>query len=156
MPSVRVETAGVGNNEHPLPMVRSAKGGCGQHFPFRIIPDRGQILQDDLNAAGEQAPHVFDDRVFRPDFFDEARILMPQTTPCPLFDARADARAAHVLARKTAAQHIHRRQLRTLEAGHITIYRRVRPVPGENGPAKRVDLAKPLMIKARPGEAQVT
>lgn len=156
MLSVRQATVGVGNNENPLPMVRSAKGGRGQHFPFRIVPERGQVLQDALNTAGKQAPHVFNDDVTGPDFPDEPRIFIPQTAPCPLFDTRATARAADILTRKTTAQHIHRRQVRISEPGHIIIYKCVRPVPGEHRPAERVDLAKPLMFKARPGEAQVT
>ncbi|AMD89805.1 hypothetical protein AXF13_06600 [Desulfovibrio fairfieldensis] len=156
MPSVRQATVGVGNNEYPLPMVRGTKGGCGQHFPFRIVPERGQIPQDDLNTAGEQAPHVFNDDVTGPDFPDNPRILIPQTAPCPLLDTRAAARAADVLTWKTTAQHVHRRQICSFEAGHVIIYEGVRPVPGEDGPAERVDLAKPLMFKARPGEAQVT
>lgn len=76
-PAVRPVTVGVGNNEHPLPMVRGTKGGSGEHSPFRIIPERGQILQDDLNAAGKQAEHVFDDGVFRPDFVNDSCIFTP-------------------------------------------------------------------------------
>ena len=70
-PSVSPLTVGVGNNEHPFTMVRGAKGGCGEHFPFRIVPERGQVPHDDLNSTGEQAPDIFDDDVTRADFPDK-------------------------------------------------------------------------------------
>ena len=70
-PSVSPLTVGVGNNEHPFTMVRGAKGGCGEHFPFSIVPERGQVPHDDLNSAGEQAPDIFDDGVTRVDFPDK-------------------------------------------------------------------------------------
>ena len=52
-------TVGVGNNEHPFPMVRGTKGGCGKHFPFCIVPERGQVLQDDLNSCRRAGPGTF-------------------------------------------------------------------------------------------------
>ena len=76
MPSVREATVGVGNNKYPFPMVRRAKGGSGKHFPFRIIPDLGQVMQDDLHAAGEQPAYIFDDGGPGAAFPD---------TPCELF-----------------------------------------------------------------------
>ena len=78
MLSATEKTAGVGNNEYPFPMVRGTKAGSGKHFPFRIVPDVGQVLQNVLNAAGEQPADVFNDGVLWADLADEAHVLIPQ------------------------------------------------------------------------------
>jgi hypothetical protein len=65
------------------------------------------------------------------------------------------AGATHVLAGEPSAQNVRVRNIRSPKAAHIIIYMYARPVPRENGPAKRVNLAKELMMKTRPGKAQV-
>lgn len=102
-------TVGVGNKENPFPAMRGADRGCGKHFPLRIIPDRGRILQDCLNPCGEKPWHVFNDDISRPDFFNESRVFMPQPSPFSR-DALSfpRCRQAHVLAREAPAQYIDR------------------------------------------------
>ena len=92
--------------------MRGADRGRGTHFPFRIIPDRGQILQDCLNPCGEKPRHVFNDDIPRPDFFNESRVFMPQPAPCPFRNPFPFPRQAHVLAREAPAQYINRGQIR--------------------------------------------
>ncbi len=101
-------TVGVGNKENPFPAMRGADRGRGKHFPLRIIPDRGQLLQDCLNPCGEQPRHVFNDDIPRPDFFNESRVFMPQPAPCPFRNPFPFPRQAHVLAREAPAQYIDR------------------------------------------------
>lgn len=110
-PSVSPLTMGVGNNEHPFTMVRGAKGGCGEHFPFSIVPERGQVPHDDLNSAGEQAPDVFDDCVFWPDLVDKPCVFIPQSTPLPFLDSRTLASQTYILTGKAAAQNVYARGL---------------------------------------------
>ena len=152
---VRPFTVGEGNNKHALAPVRGAKGGSGKHFPFRIIPERGQIPQDDLNPSGEQSAHVFDDDVPGTHFPDESCVVEPQAAARALPDSRMFSSVGDVLTRKTAAEHVHGRQFVAFQRPHILIYGDARPVPGEYRPAKRVDLAKPLMFEARPVKAEV-
>lgn len=80
------QTVGVGNNEYPFPMVRGAKRGSGEHFPFRIIPDADQLTQDDFNASGEQPADIFDDDVSRADFLDDSRIFPLKAASCSFPD----------------------------------------------------------------------
>ena len=103
---VNPTTVGVGNKENPFPTMRSSDRGCGKHFPFRIVPDLGQLLQDCLNASGEEPRHVFRNDVLRPDFFNESDVFIPQSAPCSFCDPFPFPSKAHVLAREASAQHI--------------------------------------------------
>lgn len=85
---VRDVTVGVGNNKHALAPVRGATGGSGKHVPFRIIPERGQVPQDDFHAVGEQPPDVFDEDVFRAHFPDKPCIFEPQAAARAFPDSR--------------------------------------------------------------------
>ena len=152
---VRPFTVGEGNKKHTLAPVRGAKGGSGKHFPFRIIPERGQIPQDDLHATGEHPPDVFDDCVPGADFPNKSCVVEPQAAARPFLDSRMFSSVGDVLTRKTAAEHVHGRQFVAFQRPHILIYGDARPVPGEYRPAKRVDLATPLMFEARSVKAEV-
>ena len=134
---VRPFTVGEGNNKHALAPVRGAKGGSGKHIPFRIIPERGQIPQDDLNPSGEQPPDVFDDDVPGTHFPDEPCVFEPQAAARPFLDSRMFSSLGDVLTRKTAAEHVHGRQFVAFQRPHILIYGDARPVPGEYRPATR-------------------
>lgn len=152
---VRPFTVGEGNNKHALAPVRGAKGGSGKHFPFRIIPERGQIPQDDLNPSGEQSAHVFDDDVPGTHFPDEPCVFEPQAAARPFLDSRMFSSLGYILTGEAAAEHVHGRQFGPVQRRYILIYGDARPVPGEYRPAKRVDLAKPLMFEARPVKTEV-
>ena len=152
---VRPFTVGEGNNKHALAPVRGAKGGSGKHFPFRIIPERGQIPQDDLHATGEHPPDVFDDCVPGADFPNKSCVVEPQAAARALPDSRMFSSVGDVLTGETAAEHVHGRQFGPVQRRYILIYGDARPVPGEYRPAKRVDLAKPLMFEARPVKTEV-
>ncbi|GAB7511227.1 hypothetical protein Bwad006_00420 [Bilophila wadsworthia] len=149
-------TVGVGNKENPFPAMRGADRGRGKHFPFRIIPDRGQILQDGLNPCGEQPRHVFNDDISRPDFFNESRVFMPQPASFSR-DALSfpRCRQAHVLAREAPAQYIDRGQIRPPQFPDILIYGDARPVPPQYRTAKRIDLAKEGVPHPGPFQAEI-
>lgn len=149
-------TVGVGNKENPFPAMRGADRGRGKHFPFRIIPDRGQILQDGLNPCGEQPRHVFNDDISRPDFFNESRVFMPQPASFSR-DALSfpRCRQAHVLAREAPAQYIDRGQIRPPQFPDILIYGDARPVPPQYRAAKRIDLAKEGVPHPGPFQAEI-
>ena len=128
---VRAVTVGEGNNKRPFTPIRGTKGGCGKHFPFRIIPDLGQILQDDLNPSGEQSAHVFDDCVPGADFPNKSCVVEPQAAARALPDSRMFSSVGDVLTGETAAEHVHGRQFGPVQRRYILIYGDARPVLGE-------------------------
>ena len=152
---VTLMTVGVGNKENPLAPMRGADRGCGKHFPLRIIPDRGQILQDCLNPCGEQPRHVFNDDIPRPDFFNESRIFMPQPTPCPFRNPFPFPRQAHVLAWEPPAQYIDRGQIRPPQLPDILIYGDARPVPPQYRTAKRIHFTEKTVLHPGPFQPEV-
>ena len=149
-------TVGVGNNEYPLPMVRGAKGGSGYNLPLRIIPDLGQVAEDDVDTQGKQPPDIFDDDVFRAYFADEPCVFEPQAAARTFFDSCTETSRAYILTRKTAAEHVHGRQFIAFQLFDVLIYGNARPVFRENRPAERVDFAKPLMSESRPLKAEIS
>jgi len=54
---------GVGHNPDAVPVVRGAKGCSGNTVPFRVIPERGQITDDDVESAVLQGWDVLHDDV---------------------------------------------------------------------------------------------
>ena len=152
---VTLMTVGVGNKENPFPAMRGADRGRGKHFPLRIIPARGQILQDCLNPCGEQPRHVFNDDIPRPDFFNESRVFMPQPAPCPFRNPFPFPRQAHVLARKAPAQYIDRGQIRPPQLPDILIYGDARPVPPQYRTAKRIHFTEKTVLHPGPFQPEV-
>lgn len=149
-------TVGVGNKENPFPAMWGADCGRGKHFPLRIIPDRGQILQDCLNPCGEKPRHVFNDDIPRPDFFNESRVFMPQPAPFSR-DALSfpRCRQAHVLAREAPAQYINRGQIRPPQLPDILIYGNARPVPPQYRTAKRIHFTEKTVLHPGPFQPEV-
>ena len=152
---VTLMTVGVGNKENPLAPMRGADRGCGKHFPLRIIPDRGQILQDCLNPCGEQPRHVFNDDLPRPDIFNESRIFMPHPAPCPFRNPFPFPRQAHVLAWEPPAQYIDRGQIRPPQLPDILIYGDARPVPPQYRTAKRIHFTEKTVLHPGPFQPEV-
>lgn len=113
---VRAVTVGEGNNKRPFTPMRGTKGGCGKHFPFRIIPDLGQIPQDDLNPIGEQPPDVFDDDVPGTHFPDEPCVFEPQAAARPFLDSRMFSSLGYVLTGEAAAERVHGRRSEPFKA----------------------------------------
>lgn len=131
-PCVRPLTVGVGNNEYPFPMVRGTASGSGKHSPFRIVPDGGQVLQNNLNATGEKPPDVFNNDIARFDFTDDSCKLKPQSASCSFPDSRTVPSKAHVLTGKAAAEHVHGRQFPARTIVDVFINGYTRPVPGKD------------------------
>lgn len=50
-------TVGVGNNEHPEPVVAGAEVGCANAVPFRIEPEIGQVSENTAKCS-QNSPSV--------------------------------------------------------------------------------------------------
>lgn len=149
-------TVGVGNKEDPFPTMRGADCGRGKHFPLRIIPDCGQILQACLNPCGEQPRHVFNDDIPRPDFFNESHVFMPQSAPFSRYALSFPrSRQAHVLAREAPAQHVHWGQVHARQIPDVLIYGNARPMPPQDRAAKRIGFTEKTVLHPGPFQPEV-
>src|SRR3546814_2603691 len=70
--------AGVGNNPDTISRVRSANAGSEDTMPFRIVPERCEAMEDDVQSASAEGGHIFNDDPFGLKLADEAEILKPQ------------------------------------------------------------------------------
>jgi hypothetical protein len=133
---------GVGNDPDPVPAVRSANGGSGYTVPLRIIPERSEAPEDDVQSARAKGADVFDDDPRRADFRDEAVELEPEaaafTGKSCSFSCEAD-----ILAGESSTDDIDfLRHIGGGQCGHIFKNRYVGPVLTQHQPSFGVDLAK--------------
>src|SRR3546814_19133185 len=75
--------AGVGNNPDTISRVRSANAGSEDTMPLRIIPERCEAMEDDVQSASAEGGHIFNDDPFGLQLADEAEILKPHARAGP-------------------------------------------------------------------------
>src|SRR3546814_11222063 len=75
--------AGVGNNPDTISRVRSANAGSEDTMPFRIVPERCEAMEDDVQTASAEGGHIFNDDPFGLKLADEAEIHKPQARRGP-------------------------------------------------------------------------
>jgi hypothetical protein len=95
-------TTGVGHNPDPIPPMRRTNGTSRDTMPLRIVPDFGQVAENDVLAARPECGHVFHDCVSRSNFANEPMKLSPEPRPLA-FEARAFAGITDILAGKSPA-----------------------------------------------------
>jgi hypothetical protein len=67
-----------GEDEDALAAVRGSRLGRGETVPLRIEPERGEIMEDDVEAASSEGGDVLDEDVAGLDFVDDAGVLGPE------------------------------------------------------------------------------
>jgi hypothetical protein len=81
----------VGNNPDAIPLVVGTNGCRWNAFPFRIVPERGQLPENVSHPETEQAWRVFHDDEVRSKLANQSCHLEPE--------ARASARETSSLPR---------------------------------------------------------
>ena len=89
-------------NPDSLAKVSRADVSSGQHLPSSIIPERGQIPENDSQSAPNKEGGVFHEREAGSNLAEYSRELAPKAASLASFDAASLARARDVLARETA------------------------------------------------------
>jgi hypothetical protein len=81
---------GIEARENPdsLSSMRSANGGRSQHSPFRIVPERGQVSEDNVESSTSESWGVFHEDESRSNLANDASHLPPESGP---FSAEAGA-----------------------------------------------------------------
>jgi hypothetical protein len=85
--------------------VRRTNGGSWYAVPFRVVPDRGQVCGNLIEAARAEGRNVFHDRVARSNLPNETGVFSPEAGAFA-GKPRAFARRADVLAGKAAADDV--------------------------------------------------
>lgn len=97
---------GVGNDPDPVSLVRRTNGGRGDTMPFRIVPERHEVAEDNVQSLSAKARGVFDDDPRRRDFPDDAGVVFPESTSFSMNALAARIRDGDVLTRETPHQYI--------------------------------------------------
>ena len=71
---------GVGHNPDSVPRMRGANGGSGNTVPLRVIPDLSEAPENFVQSPRAKGTDVFDDGKLRVGFFNESKVLKPETT----------------------------------------------------------------------------
>jgi hypothetical protein len=83
IPPVESNTLGVGHNPDSLPKMGGADIGRGTHAPFRIVPERGQVSENDSKLSPKkEAWDVFHEDETGSHFTQDSGVLSPETTSC--------------------------------------------------------------------------
>jgi hypothetical protein len=135
----------VGNNPDPVSPVRSTNGGSGYTMPLRIIPERSEAPEHDIQSARAKGRDVFDDDPARRDFLDDAEVFEPEAGTLA-GEAGASSCDAEVLAGKAPAYQIDGacflRNHQAIESPNIVMDGHLGPMLREHLPAKRVKFAE--------------
>lgn len=115
-------------------------------MPLRIIPDRSEAPEDDVQSSTAKGRDVFDDRERRPGFGDDPEHFEPQSGSRTA-EPGADAGKTDILTRESAANDVRQRDTRAQQPGesdvsNITENRNVGPMATEYPPGVWVDFAK--------------
>ena len=70
---------GVGHKPEPVPLVRSPDIGSSQHCPAAVIPDRGQITEDNSKSSSNECWTVFHEDVTGSNFANDPRHVLPHS-----------------------------------------------------------------------------
>jgi hypothetical protein len=97
----------VGQNPKPVPLVVGANIGSSQHSPAAVIPERGQITEDNAEPPSKQSWTVFHEREARSNFANDARHVGPQAAALS-GDTCAFSGNADVLTGETARYHVNK------------------------------------------------
>jgi hypothetical protein len=119
--------------------VRGTDVGSSYAIPLRVIPEKGKVGKDSVEAASSEGGNVFHDDVAGSNLADQARVLRPEARPRP-FDACALAGEADVLAGEPSADDIDVRDGSGSDIPDIRHAKHVRPVLRKNSLTVRVDL----------------
>jgi len=96
-----IPTVGVRHKPKPVALVRRSNIGSSQHCPFAVIPERGQVTEDNSESPSKQSWTVLHKRETGSNLANDARHVGPHPGSFAA-DARAFSGNADVLAREAA------------------------------------------------------
>jgi hypothetical protein len=85
--------------------MRSANGGRSQHSPFRIVPERGQVSEDNVEPSTSESWGVFHEDELRSNLANDASHLPPESGPLSA-EAGALTRDGDVLTREPSGDDV--------------------------------------------------
>jgi hypothetical protein len=77
LPRLFLLLSGVGNNPHPVPDVRGSNVASPYATPLRIIPERGQVSENNAKSPSKQSCDVLHDDVSRSYLANNPGELLP-------------------------------------------------------------------------------
>ena len=126
-------------------------------MPFRIVPERSEVAEDDSQSATSQLWHVLDEHPPWPQGGNRPAEFFPEPAP-RAFEACAFPGERDVLTGEAAAEEVDRFvNGPPVDAGDVAEVRHVGPVLGQHRAGVGIDLAEerllPFQPAAREGEA---
>jgi hypothetical protein len=120
---------GVGQNPDSFSDVRSAGVVRSEHAPFRIVPQRGQIPENNSKSAKSEHWAVLHPHKLRSHFANHPSHFAPKAGAFSV-DSRAFAGRADVLAREAARYHVNKSSpRRSVKGANVIPNRKRRETP---------------------------
>lgn len=144
-PLPSMDAVGVGHNEHSLSHVWRTQRARRKQRPLCIIPDAGQVSQNDAEPLIKESRDVFHDDDLRSSFANQSSVFGPETGTFTL-ETKARAGSRYILAGEPSADDIHGNSIcgQSLcgEGSDIVIAGHIGPVFRQHAPAEGFDLAE--------------
>jgi hypothetical protein len=104
-------------------LVGRSNVGSSQHCPSAVIPERGQVTEDNSESPSNESWTVFHEHVSGSNFANDARHVGPETGTLSS-DSCAFSGNTDVLARKSPRHHVNNASPRSsVKGSHVIPYR---------------------------------
>jgi hypothetical protein len=152
---------GVGHNPYSIAEMWGASVGSWNAVPLRVIPERGQIGEDDIEAPNKESWRVFQDDEQRSKFANQTGDFGPKARASSS-DALAPTGQANVLTGETGCNDVDTSAAGAGKGADIVITGNIGPVLGEDFARERFDFAEgdgletacSFKAKAKPSDAR--
>lgn len=145
-----IDALGVANNPDPISGMWGANGGSLYAMPFCIIPERGQVSENDVEPSTKQSCDILHDKELWSNRANKTDDFRPQPRSLAS-QARAAARVAKVLTREPAADDIDGNSIGSKafcgKGPDVVIARHLGPVLRKHATGEGFDLAKRNRLK---------
>ncbi len=145
---------GRGNKPDPLTDLGQPAIDTEYRTPFRIVPERGKVPENDVEPSPKKRGNVLHDDVAGSKFANKTGVLPPKSRSLAV-DARAFAGERDILAGKSAANNVDCFNVCSFERAHVVENGNIGPVLRQHAARELFDLAKGDRLEAaRAFEAQ--
>ena len=134
-------TAGVGHDPEAVALVRRTNGGSGYAVPLSIVPERGQVPENDTEASPEKRGDILHEDVAGSNLANEAGVFDPEATALTR-EPFASASDGDILAGKSAANNVDCSDMLGLQLSNVAVDGNVGPMLGKDAARELLDLAE--------------
>lgn len=148
--AVAVGVGRIGEDEDAVPLVRGAEGGSREAIPLRVVPERGQLSENDSEPPSKESCGVLHDEDARSKFANDAGDLEEKGGSLAS-ESGSSPGGTEILAGEAGAEDVDAVEVPPSAVDDVPFDRRMRPPPREHAPREcfYLDVPRDDGIEAR-------